>query len=173
MHQCAEYIEKIYTNQRVNKLIAKIEPVDLQDDLKQEMAIVLLSYDCKRIKELYDKNELVKFAMGIIWKMGTKQKGYFYKTYRKRDFVKAYEYLKSQSGKSFLIEKTTIATNILDTKLRKTPNDAHESMIFSKYIELRNCMAVAKYFGIPHLHVFKVVNKTKSELKRAINNSNE
>jgi uncharacterized protein with HEPN domain len=47
--------------------------------------------------------------------------------------------------------------------------DAHESIIFQKYVELRSCVDVAKYFDIPKDHVFAVVKKMRNELKRAIN----
>jgi uncharacterized protein with HEPN domain len=47
--------------------------------------------------------------------------------------------------------------------------EAHESIIFNKYVELRSCVDVAKYFDIPKDHVFAVVKKMKHELKKAIN----
>lgn len=152
-----------------NKLLSKIEPIELQDDLKQEVALVLLSYDCKKISRLYKKNELLKYTLQIVWNQGVLSNGSFYKTYKKKDIDKAIDYLRSQLGNEIPVKASQIAKKVLKEKLEKNPNDAHESIIFNKYVELRSCKKVADYFMIPHLHVFNVVKKTKEELKQAIN----
>ena len=152
-----------------NKLLSKIEPIELQDDLKQEVALVLLSYDCKKISKLYKKNELLKYTLQIVWNLGVLSKGSFYKVYKKNQVDKAVEYLRSQLGNEIPVKASAIAKKVLKEKLDKNPNDAHESIIFNKYVELRSCKKVADYFMIPHLHVFNVVKKTKEELKQAIN----
>jgi len=168
--KCNKYIEEVYNNKKVNLLLSKIRPVELQDDLKQEMALALLKLDCKKIVKLNKEGKLINYALGTIWTMGTMTKGSFYKTYKKNDLTKAYEYLKSQLGNDIPNKASVIAKKILTDKLDKNPNDAHESIIFNKYVEFRSCKKVADYFMIPHLHVFNVVKKTKEELKKAINN---
>jgi len=170
MNNCNEYIEKIYRNQKVNDLISKIKPVELQDDLRQEMAIVLLNYDCEKLVSIYNEGNLVAFVLKIIWKMGTLQNGEFYKVFKKNNIEKAYEYSRlMNTGKSISLEYANIAKKVLDHKLTMNANDAHESIIFSKYVELKSCNKVAEYFGIPHLHVSIVVRKTKKELKTILN----
>lgn len=169
MSKCHKYIEEIYLHPAFNKLLSKIEPIELQDDLKQEVALVLLSYDCKKISKLYKKNELLKYTLQIVWNLGVLSKGSFYKVYKKNQVDKAVEYLRSQLGNEIPVKASAIAKKVLKEKLDKNPNDAHESIIFNKYVELRSCKKVADYFMIPHLHVFNVVKKTKEELKQAIN----
>lgn len=171
MSDCNEYIEQIYLNPKVNTLISKIKPIELQDDLRQEMAMVLLNYDCEKLIQISKEGKLVPFVISIIWKMGTMQKGNFYKVYKKNDYDKAIEYLQSFTGKEIPMSSAKIASNILEKKLNLNANDAHESMIFTKYVEMRSCSKVANYFGIPHLHVSIVVRKTKKELKTIINQS--
>ena len=170
MSPCADLISKIYTNQKVLDLISKIEPASLQDDLKQEMAIVLLNYDCEKLIKINNENNLLPFVLKIIWKMGTLPNGNFYRDYRKKDYDKALEWMKLQIGNKEDNSSVIIAKTILNKKLLSNPNDAHESMLFSKYVELRSCQKVADYFGVPRMHVFQVINKTKEELKKAINN---
>jgi len=45
---CREYIEQIYTHPAINNLISKLDPAELREDLKQEMAksvrVWLLTY---------------------------------------------------------------------------------------------------------------------------------
>jgi hypothetical protein len=167
---CNQYIEEIYTSQRFNDVVRKIDPVELQDDLRQEVAMALLNMDCEIVCKMYEDGRLLNYSIGIIWMMGTKQKGMFYKLYKKKDFEKAYEWMMSQTGTDVSMESIKIAKKVLNKKLTIDPNQAHESIIFTKYVELRSCQKVADFFGIPQLHVFQVVKKMKKELKKAIKN---
>ena len=151
-------------------MVSKIEPVELQDDLRQEVAMALLKMDCEIVCKMYKDGRLLNYSIGIIWMMGTKQKGMFYKLYKKKDFEKAYEWMMSQTGADVSMESVKIAKKVLNKKLTIDPNQAHESIIFTKYVELRSCQKVADFFGIPQLHVFQVVKKMKKELKKAIKN---
>ena len=169
MNECYEYIESIYRNPKINELIKNIKPTELQDDLKQEMAIVLLEYDCDKIKKLFEEGVLLSFACKIVWKMGTLQNGYFYKTYKKKDIEKAVEYLQSLIGNKINRDSIIVAKNVLKNKMLIDANEAHESILFEKYVELKSCTKVAEYFGIPPLHAFQVIKKMKKELKDAIN----
>lgn len=168
---CQEIIGEIYSDNRFDELIKKIKPVELQDDLRQEVALVLLNYDCRKIKSLHKKKELFIFIAGIVWKMSTYRNNKFYKDFKKNNSDKIIEYLRSKEGKEIPYSAIERAINILNNKLNKNANEAHESMIFEKYVELRNLQKVADYFNIPHIHVFNVVKKTKEELKKAINNN--
>jgi hypothetical protein len=167
---CNQYIEEIYTSQRFNDVVRKIDPVELQDDLRQEVALALLNMDCEIVCKMYEDGRLLNYSIGIIWMMGTKQKGMFYKLYKKKDFEKAYEWMMSQTGTDVSMDSVKIAKKVLNKKLTIDPNQAHESIIFTKYVELRSCQKVADFFGIPQLHVFQVVKKMKKELKKAIKN---
>jgi len=169
MNPCSSIIEKIYLHPKVNELIGNIKPAELQDDLRQEMAMVLLKYDCDKLMKISDEGNLLPFVLRIIWKMGTMTKGEFYKVFKKNDVDKAFEYMKSFEGKSIPVKHANIAMKVLEHKLTLNANDAHESIIFSKYVELKSCNKVAEYFGIPHLHVSIVVRKTKQELKKLLN----
>ncbi len=166
--ECNEYIERIYSNPKINEFLSKIEPAELQDDLRQEMAVVLLNYDCLKVARMYHAGELVPFAMGILWKMGRLQKGEFYKIYKANHYDKNLEYLRRITKDSDSLSMARMANRLLNEKLMLDANEAHESIIFSKYVELGTCQKVADYYGIPKHHVDKVVNKCRKELKKAI-----
>jgi hypothetical protein len=166
--KCRQHIEEVYKSKRFIETIKKIDPVELQDDLMQEVAIALLNMDCELIQRMHDEQRLLNYSIGIIWMMGTKQKGLFYKLYKKRDHEKAYQWMIAQQGNDVPMESVRIANRVLERKLVTDVNQAHESIIFSKYVEFRSCQKVADYFGIPQLHVFQVVKKMKIELKKAI-----
>ena len=91
----------------------------------------------------------------------------FYKKFKKDDYDKAIAYLRSQMN-----------LPVLDTKLSKLVNErlvlkytidemeAHEAILFNKYVEMRSCQQVADYYSIPLKHVKDVIRKTKQELKQ-------
>lgn len=167
-----EIIERIYLHPKVRELIKNIKPEHLQQDLLQEVALVLLTYPPDKIIKLHKEGNLLAYTLKTIWKLGTGTKGSFYKIYKKNDLIKAIDYFRSQLGKEIPISTSNIASNILLKKLDSNANDAHESIIFQKYVELKNAKKVAEFFNIPHLHAFNVIKKTKNELKRAINEQN-
>ena len=171
MSECNEYIERIYQSPKIKEFIGSIQPEHLQDDLKQEMAVVLLNYDCLKLAKMYHRGELTKFAMGILWKMGRLQKGEFYKVFKANNWDKAQEYLRRITKDSDSLRMSRIADNILKEKLLLDANEAHESIIFQKYVELGTCKKVAEFFGIPKYHVDKVVGKCRAELKKKIKSS--
>lgn len=168
MNRCAEYIEQIYKSPKIINLVRNIKPVELQDDLLQELAVVLLEYDCDKLIQINKDGKLINFAMSIVWKMGTLQNGYFYKTYKKSYLHDAVEYFESQQGEEIPNDYIEQANTILDKKLAIDVNEAHEAILFKKYVELQSCQKVADHFGIPRLHVFQVINNVKKELKKKI-----
>lgn len=166
---CHEIIESLYKSKEVNDLIGKIEPESIREDLKQELAIVLLNYDCDKLKKIQADGNLIGFTLKIIWNMSTWTYNDFYKTYKKNNIEKAIAYMESLQQSKVDMSEVKIANRILEKKLNIDPYQAHESMIFQKYVELRNCAKVAEYFGVPMMHIFKVVKRMKKELKQAIN----
>lgn len=167
MTECYEYIDQLYRNKDLNKLLQKIEPIDLQDDLKQELAIILLKYDCEKLKSIIFDGKFIWFVNNILWNLATQSNNVFIRTYRKHDINKAIEYLKSLQSKE--LKGGIVADRHLEKKMQKSAKDAHEAIIFRKYVECRNMKEVAKYFNIPHKHVFIVVTNVKKELKERIN----
>lgn len=174
MSKCSQYIEQIYLHPKVTELISKIQPLELQDDIRQEMAMALLSIDCKKIIRLNKENNLIPYTLKMIWNMAASSTSPFYKKFKKNQNKKALEYLQylnNTENKVVTQNNYNLAKKILNDKIDKGPNEAHEAILFNKYIELNNGYDVAKYFKIPKNHVFKVIKKTKAELKKAINNT--
>ena len=166
---CNEIITQLYQSKEINELISKIEPESVRDDLKQEFALTLLNYDCDKLKKIQSEGNLIGFALKIVWNMSTWSYNDFYKTYKKNNMDKAIEYMKSLIPSKVELSEAVLAKRILNKKLDIDPNQAHESMIFQKYVELRSCKKVADFFGVPSIHVFEVVRKMKKELKKEIN----
>lgn len=166
MSNCNQYIEFIYRNEQIAQLIKSVRPEQLQDDLRQEMALALLSIDCEKISEIWASNGLIGFSIKIITNMAFSSTSQFYKKFRKTDLDKALAYLRSQQQLPELNPNfAKIACKRLEEKFREDELQAHEAILFNKYVDLRSCKKVAEYFQIPEKHVKDVVRKTRAELK--------
>ena len=165
---CHKIIERIYQDKQINKLIDKLDPPELREDLRQEFAMVMLNYDCSKIMEYEKAGKLLFFSIRVLMNMATGVNGYFYRTYRKDDSDRARDYLKATAPYQVNTSSAKVARDMLDQKLMMDANEAHESIIFDKFIELQSVMKVAKYYGIPRRHVHEVVQKTRAELKKEI-----
>jgi len=161
-----QIIEFIYNHPDINRLISNVDPDHLRDDLRQEMALALLSIPNDKISEIWASNGLVGFAIKIITNMAFSSTSPFYKNFRKNDYKKALEYYRSQQKLPELnINFANIATKRLATKYQEDELQAHEAILFTKYVELRSCKKVADFYTIPEKHVKDIIRKTKLELK--------
>lgn len=168
----------MYLHPKVNELLSKIKPIELQEDLRQELAIVLLEYNCNKLIKIQKEGNLLGFTLRILWTIGTGLKNDFYRKYKKNNLTEFTDILilNKYSNEYDLIndkdeDLSNYAINKLNHKLTINANEAHESIIFKKYVELKSCTKVAEYFNIPKKHVFLVVKKTKDELKKTINDN--
>jgi len=174
LSNCNKYIEDVYRSPQINQLIKSVRPESLQDDLRQEMALALLSIDCEKITEIWASNGLIGFSIKIITNMAFSSTSPFYKKFRKSDYDKALNYLRSQVKLPELnLNFANIATKRLEDKYKEDELQAHEAILFSKYVELRSCKKVADFYSIPEKHVKDIIRKTKAELKNLCLNQNK
>jgi hypothetical protein len=169
MNPCNNLIRDLYQNPKVNELLNKINPAELRDDLRQELALVLLDYDCDRLQQMDAEGTLVSFTRRVMWKMATLPNGNFIRKFRKPDTLPLpdgdaipapCERNKDEAAEIIRVE--------LSRKMARNPNEAHEAMIFEKYTELLSCEKVAAFFGVPRLHVFRVVKTVKLQIKNKL-----
>ena len=169
-----QIIEFVYIHPDINRLINLVDPEHLRDDLRQEMALALLSIPDEKISEIWASNGLIGFSIKIITNMAFSSTSPFYKKFRKNDYQKALEYYRSQIK---LPELNTNFANIakkhLANKYQEDELQAHEAILFTKYVELRSCKKVADFYTIPEKHVKDIIRKTKLELKNLCLNQNK
>lgn len=163
---CKEYIKEVYLSPQIDALIRSVRPEHLQDDLRQEMALALLSIDCDKISEIWASNGLIGFTIKIITNMAFSSTSPFYKKFRKNEYQNAILYLRSLVTLPELDHKLAkIASERLIEKYGEDELQAHESILFNKYVDLRSCKKVAEFYNIPEKHVKDVIKKTKHELR--------
>jgi hypothetical protein len=173
MKDCYKHIENIYRSPQINQLIKSVRPESLQDDLRQEMALALLGIDCEKINEIWASNGLLGFSIKIITNMAFSSTSQFYKKFRKNEYEKAIMYLKSQLKLPELNPTfAKIANQRLIDKYGEDEMQAHEAILFNKYVEFRSCKKVAEFYNIPEKHVKDIIRKTKLELRHLCLNTN-
>jgi DNA-directed RNA polymerase specialized sigma24 family protein len=159
-------IEFLYNHVDINRLINSVDPEHVRDDLRQETFLALLSMPDDKISEIWASNGLVGFTIKIITNMAFSSTSPFYKKFRKNDYQKALDYQRSlQKLPELNIKFATIANKRLAVKYQEDELQAHEAILFTKYVELRSCKKVADFFTIPEKHVKDIIRKTKLELK--------
>lgn len=163
MHPCSDHVQTIVNDSKVNDLIGKIKPVDLQDDLRQELYLAVLTTDCDKIIKLRASNELTAYVLKIVCNMVFSKTSKFYYQFRKSDSHKAIEYLSTLSDTPII--KTDSVTRYLEQKKTIDAVNWHEVTIFNKYVETNNIREVARFFEIPVNHVWSVINKIRNEIK--------
>lgn len=82
-----EIIARFYTSKEFNSCISRIKPLNLQDDLKQEVAEVLCGEEEWFIQELHTRGELKYWALRIIHNIGKSCTSPFAKTHRQFTFA--------------------------------------------------------------------------------------
>ena len=172
MSDCNAIIEKIYIHPDINQLIEKIQPESIRDDLRQEIAISLLEMPCEKVAALFAEDNLLRYSIKICWLMATSKTTKFYNIYKKNNILDAIRYMENlQTSDNFLPSAVYRAKLALNLKGQQTIHDDHERRIFEAYVRLGGIRKVARYYNIPAMHVCRVVNKVKSELKNICLNS--
>ena len=76
-------IEKLWNSQELKEAIAKMQPEDLQDDLRSEIFKVLCEMDEDKLVDMYNRNVLRFYLVRTMLNMTQSSTSQFYKLYRK------------------------------------------------------------------------------------------
>lgn len=161
----------------MNKLIQKIEPVELQEDLKQELFIVICELDEDVLIGMFNDNVLKYYCVRIILNMGKSYTSSFYIKYRKQESLLSYQdfdgkefderlmQIQNQKDNTYKIAKE--ARNIL-SNLEKTGirDDYYYSNLFNAYVEC-GCSSkkLSEQTKIPERTIRLAVANTRKYLK--------
>lgn len=78
-----QVISELWRSPDVAAAIAKMEPVALQDELKQELFLVLCEMDEAKLQALSERKELRWYMVGVMRNMVMSDRSTFYNTHRK------------------------------------------------------------------------------------------
>jgi len=155
----SDILVEFWNSQEVNDAIGKMHPVELQDELKSELFLILAEIPEQKLIDLYEKKQLRFYVVRIMLNLVRSTDHKFYKKFR--NFVE-YE----------PIEKIETEQVDVTSYVREHYEDLYwyEKEILRLYTFEFDCNAkkLSQATGIPYISVIRTLNKTKKELKSKI-----
>jgi len=154
-----EILTEFWSSREVNEAISKMKPVELQEDLKSEVFLILAELDQQKLVDLYDRKQLRFYIVRIMLNLVQSTDKKFYRKYR--DFVEWVEVEKED------VKEVDITEGIL--------NHVEGLYWYQKEI-LRlyafefngNARELSRKTGIPYMSIIRTLNQTKNELRKKI-----
>ncbi len=153
----------MYLDKDISQAISKMQPVELQDDLRQEIFLVLCEMNDERLCGMWTSGYLKYFIVRTMLNMAKSDRSTFFNMFRK-SFT---EYCDNY-------EKADIISGVdeeMDGKLKKSMGELHwyEKNVFEQYAENgRNILKLSRDTKIPYRSLFKTVTKVKKKLSKAV-----
>ena len=156
-----EILIEFWQSEEVNKAFSKMHPIELQDDLKSEVFLILAELPEEKLIGLYDRKELRFYIVRVMLNLLQNANNQFFKLYR--NFV---EYTPKE------VQEESISD--LSQVVRLSVEDLHwyKKELLRLYTEVFDCnaKALSRDTGIPYMSIIRTLNITKSELKSKIRN---
>ena len=152
-------IEELWNSKDVNDAIGKMHPVEMQEDLKSELFLIIAELEESKIIDLYKKNQLKFYMVRIMINMVRSSKNKFYKNYRNYQ-----EYIP-------LDVQENVQEDITKTMLEHIDKLYwYNETILSLYTFQfnKNAKELSRQTGIPYQSIIRTLNDTKKELKKKI-----
>jgi len=156
-----DILTELWNSKEVNDAIKKMHPVDLQEDLKSEVFLIIAELPDDKLINLYEKGYIKFYMVRIILNLATGTDKRYYGKYR--NFV---EYVEK--------DKEDVKDIDLTEDVVKQVNNLYwyEKEILHLYaIEFnQNAKELSRAIGIPYMSIIRTINKIKQELKKNIRN---
>ena len=156
-------ITELYKSKDINEAIGKMQPVELQDELKQEVFLVLCEMDTDKLFMMYEQGYLKYFIVRTILNMAKSDRSNFYRKFRQvyQEIPITYESPKEDYDESLVI------------KLEQGMDVLHwyEAELLKLYSHNKNLLAISRETKIPYRSLLKTIRKAKTLLKYKIRNN--
>ena len=161
-----EILAKLWDSKEVNDAISKMQPEELQYDLKAEIFLVLAEMDENKLLGLYERKELKFYIVRIMLNMIKSDRSTFYNHYRNFVEFDTFKYTEHEK-----INQTNAEHDFID-KLENNMVDMHwyNKEILRLYaLEFKfNAKEISRQTGIPYISIIRTLNKTKTDLKKKL-----
>lgn len=159
-------ISEMYSSTDIKDAIGKMNPTDLQDDLRQEVFLVLCEMDEDKLLEMYDGGYLKYFIVRTILNMAKSDRSNFYKKFRQvyAEIPITYEQKKEDYNED-LINKLEKGLGVLHW---------YEAELLKLYASNgKNLLAISRETKIPYRSLIKTIRKAKILMKYKIRNNGD
>jgi hypothetical protein len=152
-------LSELWESKEVNDAIKKMHPVELQDDLKSEVFLVLAELDYQKLIDLYKRNQIKFYMVRIMLNYVQSTDKKFYTKYR-----------------NFVEYKQADVADVSSSDITKEVNDSLDEIHWyqKEIIKLytfkfnKNAKELSRQTGIPYMSIIRTLNQAKKELKKKI-----
>jgi hypothetical protein len=156
-------IQEMYQSTDIGDAIGKMQPRELQDDLRQEVFLVLCEMDEAKLFEMYYQGYLRYFIVRTILNMAKSDRSNFYKKFRQvyQEIPLTYE-VKKEDYDEGLMNKLEKGLEVLHW---------YERELLQLYANNgKNLLAISRETKIPYRSLIKTIRKAKILMKYKIRN---
>lgn len=152
-------IEQYWLNDEVNQAFAKMQPMELQYDLKVEVFMVLLEMDENKLFGLYERNEIRFYIVRTMLNMIKSDRSQFWKKYRNYS-----EYVEKDRHE----EPQNNVIDIMEQGIEKLHWYQKEILRLYTFDFNKNAKELSRQTNIPYMSIIRTLKQTKNELKKHI-----
>jgi DNA-directed RNA polymerase specialized sigma subunit len=152
-------IEQYWLNDEVNQAFAKMQPEELQYDLKVEVFMVLLEMDDEKLFGLYERNEIRFYIVRTMLNMIKSDRSQFWKKYR--------NYTEYEDNEKAEVEQNSVL-DIMEKGIEKLHWYQKEILNLYTFEFNKNAKELSRKTGIPYMSIIRTLKQTKNELKKHI-----
>lgn len=154
-----EILIEFWKSDEVNNAFSRMNPIELQDDLKSEVFLILCEMPEAKLIDLYDKKQLRFYLVRIMLNLIQSTDKKFYQKYRNFTELVGYE-KKDEEYNEDIINVNEHIENLY----------WYKQEIFRLYtFEFnKNARELSKNTGIHYMSIIRTLNQIKQELKKKI-----
>lgn len=152
-------IEQYWLNDEVNQAFAKMQPEELQYDLKVEVFMILLEMDEEKLFGLYERNEIRFYIVRTMLNMIKSDRSQFWKKYR--------NYTEYEHNEKAEVEQNSVI-DIMENGIEKLHWYQKEILNLYTFEFNKNAKELSRKTGIPYMSIIRTLKQTKNELKKHI-----
>ena len=152
-------IEEYWLNEEVNQAFAKMQPEELQYDLKVEVFMVLLEMEKEKLFGLYERNEIRFYIVRTMLNMIKSDRSQFWKKYRN-----CTEYEDNDNAD---VEQNSVI-DIMEKGIENLHWYQKQILNLYTFEFNKNAKELSRKTGIPYMSIIRTLKQTKNELKKHI-----
>lgn len=152
-------IEELWNSKEVNDAFSKMQPVELQYDLKAEVFMVLCEMEQNKLFGMYERNEIRFYLVRTMLNMIKSDRSQFWKKYRNYTEYEPNEIIE-QPQNSII--------DIMELGIEKLHWYQKEILKLYTFDFNKNAKELSRNTGIPYMSIIRTLKQTKNELKKII-----
>jgi len=150
-------ITELWQSQDLNDALKKMKPVEIQEDLKSELFLIICEIEESKLIDLYDKKQLKFYIVRIMLNLVQSSKNKFFKNYRNFE-----EYNETEKP-----DETEQPIEVMEF-IEGLYWYQKEILKLYTFDFNKNAKELSRQTGIPYMSLIRTLNQTKKELKKKI-----